>query len=89
MRCSSNKKYYLRDRLGLNFRLLPDNIQTVTTIFNSKTTCITDVNTTIDFLRLDFLDESIDEMNKIINIARDGKKLEGNEYTHGNLNRDV
>ena len=75
MRCGSNKRYYLRDRLGLNFRLLPDNIQTVTTIFNSKTTCITDVNTDINFLRLDFLDESIDEMNEIINIAKDGKKL--------------
>ena len=33
-KCNSCNKYYLKDRLGLNFEIIPDNIQTVTTIYN-------------------------------------------------------
>ena len=32
--------YYLKDRMGLNFKICLDNIQTVSTIYNSKTTSI-------------------------------------------------
>ena len=34
--CSLNKKYYLRDGLGMKFRIMPNNIQTITTIYNCK-----------------------------------------------------
>ena len=89
MRCSTENKYYLRDRLGFQFRILPDNVQTVTTIFNSKTTCITHIDTGINSLRIDLLDETIDEINSIAEAAFKGNKLEGKQYTYGNLNRDV
>lgn len=89
MRCRTNNKYYLIDRLGFKFRILPDNVQTVTTIFNSKTTCITHVEAGIDSVRIDLLDESIDEINNIAKASLTGAKLEGKQYTYGNLNREV
>ena len=89
MRCRSNNKYYLIDRLGFKFRILPDNVQTVTTIFNSKTTCITHIETGIESVRIDLLDENIDEINKIAKASATGAKLEGKQYTYGNLNREV
>ena len=34
--CNLNNKYYLKDRLGFLFRVIPDNLQTISTIYNSK-----------------------------------------------------
>lgn len=73
----------------MKFRILPDNIQSVTTIFNSKTTSISPKDFNVDFARIDILDESIDEINKIINTVKSRKKLEGKNYTNGNLQRDI
>lgn len=88
-RCNSSNRYYLKDRLGLEFMVLPDNIQTVTTIFNSKITSIQHVDTKTNWHRIDLLDENIDEINHIVKSVFEGKKIEGNQFTHGNLNRDV
>lgn len=88
-RCNSSNKYYLKDRLGFDFRVLPDSIQTVTTIFNSKTTSTQHIDTKVSSLRIDLLDENIDKINSIAKSVFDGKKLEGKQYTYGNLNRDV
>ena len=89
IRCKTSNKYYLRDRLGFEFRILPDNIQTVTTIFNSKITSIQHLDTNINYFRMDFLDETIDEINSISKCVFNKTKLEGKQYTYGNLNRDV
>lgn len=89
MRCRTNNKYYLIDRLGFRFRILPDNVQTVTTIFNSKATCITHIETCINSVRIDLLDESIEEINNIAKASAKQSKLEGKQYTYGNLNREV
>ena len=89
IRCKSSNKYYLRDRLGFEFRILPDNIQTVTTIFNSKITSIQHLDTNINYFRMDFLDETIDEINSISKCVFNKTKLEGKQYTYGNLNREV
>ena len=89
MRCRTSNKYYLIDRLGFRFRILPDNVQTVTTIFNSKTTCITHINTDINSVRIDLLDENIEEINTIAKASVTHTKLEGKQYTYGNLNREV
>ena len=89
MRCRTNNKYYLIDRLGFKFRILPDNVQTVTTIFNSKITSITHIDTGINSVRVDLLDETIDEINNIAKACMNGSKLEGKQYTYGNLNREV
>ena len=87
--CNSNNKYYLNDRMNVNFRIIPDNIDTVTTIYNSKITSIASDDFNVSSLRIDILDESIDEINKIINTVKSRKKLEGKNYTNGNLQRDI
>lgn len=88
-RCTSNNKYYLKDRLNMNFRVLFDNIQTVSSIYNSKITSISPMDFDVDCVRVDIIDENIDEINNIVNIVYDGKRLEGKEYTNGNLNREL
>lgn len=85
----SNNIYYLQDRLNMKFRILPDNIQTVTTIFNSKTTSIIPKNFNTDFYRIDILDENIDEINNIINTVNSNSRFEGKNFTNGNLNRII
>ena len=88
-KCNSNNKYYLKDRLGFLFRIIPDNIQTITTIYNSKITSIEHKNLPVNSIRIDVLDESVEEINNIINIISSGNKLEGNDYTNGNFNREI
>ncbi len=88
-KCNSSNKYYLKDRLGFLFRAIPDNIQTVTTIYNSKITSIEHKSLNIDYARIDILDEDISEINNIIDIVSSGNKLEGNIYTNGNFNKEI
>lgn len=88
-KCNSSNKYYLKDRLGFLFRAIPDNIQTVTTIYNSKITSIEHKSLNIDYARIDVLDEDISEINNIIDIVSSGNKLEGNIYTNGNFNKEI
>ncbi len=88
-RCTSNHTYYLKDRLQMKFRVLPDNIQTVTTIFNSKTLSILYDDFSVDSVRVDILDEGIDEINNVIDIVKKHKRFEGSAYTNGNLNRKI
>ena len=61
--CLENNNYYLNDRYNFKFRIIPDNIQTLTTIYNSRNTSVSNVNATC--LRYDILDETIDEINKL------------------------
>ena len=88
-RCITNNKYELKDRLHMNFRILPDNIQTVTTIFNSKITSIYPKEFNIDYARIDVLDETIEEINEIIHRVHNNQRFDGNLYTNGNLNKDI
>lgn len=85
----SDKKYYLKDRLGFLFKILPDNIDTVTTIYNSKITSIEHKDINVGSVRIDILDESINDINHIINIVKTGQKLEGKDYTNGNFNKEI
>ena len=87
--CNSSNKFYLKDRLGFLFRIIPDNIETVTTIYNSKITSIEHKDININSIRFDFLDESVEEINSIINSTKSGSKLEGNDFTNGNFNREI
>ena len=87
--CSNNKKYYLKDRLGLKFRIIPDNLQTITTIYNSKTTSISYEDFNVNSLRIDVLDESIETINKIISCVKSNTRFEGKDYTNGNLNKEI
>ena len=71
------------------FRVLPDNIQTITTIYNSKINSIDTHDINIDNLRIDILDENNEEINMIIKTVKSRNKLEGKDYTNGNLYRIV
>lgn len=73
----------------MNFEILPDNIQTVTTIYNSKITSISNREFKIDSSRIDILDETISQINEIAKVVKYGKRFEGKSYTSGNLNKDI
>lgn len=87
--CQKNNKYYLKDRLGFNFRVVPNSIETVTLICNSKTLSVSTKDLPVNFVRLDILDESINEINEAVDKAYNREKLEGLQYTNGNLYREV
>ena len=87
--CQDKKQFYLKDRLGLEFRIIPDNIQTVTTIYNSKTISIESTKYDVSSYRIDILDENVNEINSIVDTVLSGKRFEGKEYTNGNMNREI
>ena len=88
-RCQSENSYYLKDRLNMLFPILPDNVQTVTTLFNSKITSISYQDFDINFARIDILDEDLCQINNIVETVQSGNRLEGKDYTNGNLNREI
>lgn len=83
--CKTNNIFYLKDRLGFKFRILPDTTSTITTIFNSKTLSIKYDDILSTSIRIDILDENINEIQKIIDIISKGNCFEGQEYTNGNF----
>ena len=87
--CNTNNTFYLKDRMGFKFRLIPDNTCTVTTLYNSKITSINPFELIFNDYRIDILDENIDEINNIISTVKNHKILEGNTYTNGNFCREV
>ena len=86
-RCTDYASYNLKDRLGFNFKLQTEN--GITTMFNSKTTSIETNDINVSSIRLDFLDESLSDINEAIRTHKEGNKLEGDNYTNGNLNKEV
>lgn len=88
-RCNSGHKYYLKDRMGFSMRVIPDNVQTITTIYNAKITSLACSDFDINYARIDIIDEDIDTINKIISTTKKGNRLEGYQYTNGNIDRDV
>lgn len=89
MSCNEDANFYLKDRLGLKFKILPDNIQTITTIYNSKITSIDTSILNLNSVRIDTLDENILKVNDIIKTIKSGKRLDGKDYTNGNFIREV
>lgn len=85
----SEHNYYLRDRMGLLFKVIPNNLQTLSNIYNSKILSIQYSDLNIDYARIDILEENIDEINNVIRTVKSGKRFEGPDYTNGNMNRSV
>ena len=81
--------YKLKDRMGFEFPICTDRVNCNNLIYNSKITSISwkDLNT--DSIRIDILEESQKEIQDIINIHKRGERLEGEDYTNSNLNRDI
>ena len=86
---NTGETYFLKDRLNMDFEILPDNIQTVTTIYNSKTLSISPADFNIDFARIDILHEDISQINNIISKVRNNERFEGKGFTNGNINREI
>lgn len=82
-------KYELKDRLGFKFKIKQDNSQTITTLYNSKTTFIETSDLSCDSVCISFLDENEKEKENIINTILLGSRLEGEIYTNGNMAREV
>ena len=87
--CNSNNKYYLKDRMGFLFRVIPDNLQTISTIYNSKIFSIKSSDFDTTFSRIDILDENVLEINNIIKTIKNGDRFEGKDFTNGNLRREL
>lgn len=87
--CQTDYSYFLKDRLNMHFPIIPDSIQTVTTLLNSKITSISPKDFSINFARIDIWNEDISQINDIVRIVKCGKRLEGKNYTNGNLNKSI
>ncbi len=64
--CKSENKYYLQDRFKNKFRVIPDNVQTVSTIYHYKNIEKNPKDFKIKFARIDIFDETIEEINIVI-----------------------
>ena len=82
-------KYALVDRKGYVFPIYTDTTNCNSLIYNSKITSIESEYINSDSIRIDILDENIEEINKIVKIHSSGQKLEGEDYTNGNFNKEV
>ena len=82
-------KYILKDRKGFEFPIYTNRINCNTTIYNSKISSITWEKLNVDIIRIDILEESIEEINQIIEIHKENKRLEGTDYTNGNLKKRI
>lgn len=89
MHCKEQKQYYLKDRKNYLFRFVPDNVQTITTIYNSKITSICTSGLPVSSYRIDCLDETIPEINHIIETVKKKERLEGENYTNGNFYKEI
>lgn len=89
MKCKNGHTFKLKDRYNLDFTVLPDNIQTVTTIYNSKIISIPIKKFNINVARIDILNEKIETINKIVSDVKNNKKFQGKNFTNGNLDREI
>lgn len=69
--------------MNFDFRIIPDNLSTITTMYNSKILSIVTNDINVDLVRIDILDEKVFEIQNIINTVKQGKRFEGKEYTNG------
>lgn len=81
--CKNNSIFYLKDRMDFKFRIVPDNTSTITTLYNSKTLSVKYSDIYATSVRIDILDENIDEIQNIINTVSEGNRFEGKDYTNG------
>ena len=88
--CNNNvNNYYLKDRMNMEFRVVPDSFSKTTTIYNSKKLSISIDEVNTNSIRFSFINENVNEICNIIETFRNGKILEGKDYTNGNFKRFV
>ncbi len=89
MKCRNGNKYFIKDRLGFHFRIIPDNLQTITTIYNSKITSVSHSFVKPNVARVSIIDETIDQINDIIRHVKSDNVFSGIEFTKGNFDKFV
>ncbi len=82
-------KYKLKDRMGFEFPIYTDRTNCNNLIYNSKITSINWDDLNVDFIRIDILEETENEIQNIIDKHLKNERLEGENYTNGNLNRPI
>ena len=82
-------RYTLKDRMGFEFPIYTDRINCNNLIYNSKITSISYKDLQTDSIKIDILEETREEIQRIIDIQKRGERLEGQDYTNGNLNREI
>lgn len=82
-KCNNNSKFYLKDRMDFKFRIVPDCANALTAIYNSKTLSVKYDDIICDSVRIDILDENLDEIQEVINTVKSGNRFEGKDYTNG------
>ena len=87
MKCKTSNRFYLEDRIGYKFEFVPDNMQTITKIYNSKINSIDYAKYPFDSCLISITDE--DNLDEIIYNVKNNIKFEGKNYTNGNLNKFV
>lgn len=81
--------YTLKDRMGFEFPVYTDRVNCNNLIYNSKITSINYKDLQTNSIRIDILEEKKEEIQKVIDIQKRGERLEGQDYTNGNLNREI
>lgn len=84
-----NSHFFLVDRLNMKFRIIPDNVQTINAIYNSRITSISYKNINPNYVRASVIDETIPEINEILEHIKNVIVFEGEKYTKGNFNKFV
>ena len=87
MKCKTSNRFYLEDKLGYKFEFVPDNMQTIPKIYNSKINSIDYSKFPFDSCLISITDE--DNLDEIIYNVKNNIKFEGKNYTNGNLNKFV
>lgn len=87
--CLRGDRYYLRDRMKMDFRILPDAIDCQASIFNSKITSVATKDLAIDSIAIFLLDEPPSSVQSIIDTHKNGERFSGEAYTNGHWNRPV
>lgn len=81
--------YTLKDRMGFEFPVYTDRVNCNNLIYNSKITSINYKDLQTNSIRIDILEEKKEEIQKVVDIQKRGERLEGQDYTNGNLNREI
>ena len=84
-----NSQFFLVDRLNMKFRIIPDNVQTINAIYNSRITSVSYKNINPNYVRVSIIDETIPEINEILKNVKNDIPFEGENYTKGNFNKFV
>ncbi len=77
--------YVLKDRKNFEFPVVSDNVNCHARIYNSKILSLDFQNAKVDFVRIDLLNETGEEIETILSTVKSGKKFSGKDFTNGNF----